>query len=189
MGAHTVHMTDTLTLTGFVATVPNHFVTSEGLPITSFRLASTQRRFDRSRNLWVDNGTNWYSVTSFRQLARNTNSSIRKGERVIVTGRLRIRDWTAGEKVGTSVEIDADSIGHDLTWGTASFTRSMSSAAIEASTRAEADAAAPESSVTTSFDNGWATAIPGAPDRPDDSANSGDDELVGATVDDTSVPF
>ena len=189
VGAHTDHMTDTITLTGFVATIPNHFVTSEGLPITSFRLASTQRRFDRSRNLWVDNGTNWYTVTSFRQLAMNTNSSIKKGERVIVTGRLRIRDWTAGEKVGTSIEIDADSIGHDLTWGTASFTRSMSSAAIEASTRADADAAAPESSVATSIDNGWPTATPGSPDGADDSATAGDDELVGVAVDGASVPF
>jgi len=182
-------MTDTITLTGFVATVPNHLVTSEGLPITSFRLASTQRRFDRSRNLWVDNGTNWYTVTSFRQLAMNTNSSIKKGERVIVTGRLRIRDWTAGEKVGTSIEIDADSIGHDLTWGTASFTRSMSSAAIEASTRAEADPAAPESSAAASLDNGWPTATPGSPDSVDDLATAGDDELVGATADGASVPF
>ena len=189
IGAHTDHMTDTITLTGFVATVPNHLVTSEGLPITSFRLASTQRRFDRSRNLWVDNGTNWYTVTSFRQLATNTNSSIKKGERVIVTGRLRIRDWTAGDKAGTSIEIDADSIGHDLTWGTASFTRSMSSAAIEASARAEADAAAPESSVATSLDNGWPTATPGSPDGADNSASAGDDELVGATLDGASVPF
>jgi len=185
-------MTDTITLTGFVATVPNHFVTGEGLPITSFRLASTQRRFDRSRNLWVDNGTNWYTVTSFRQLAMNTNSSIRKGERVIVTGRLRIRDWTAGDKVGTSIEIDADSIGHDLTWGTASFTRSMSSAAIDASTRAEADAAAPESSAVTaatSAGDGWPTATPGAPDGPDDSPSAGDDELVGAAADGAAIPF
>ena len=182
-------MTDTITLTGFVATVPNHLVTGEGLPITSFRLASTQRRFDRSRNLWVDNGTNWYTVTSFRQLAINTNSSIRKGERVIVTGRLRIRDWTAGEKVGTSIEIDADSIGHDLMWGTASFTRSMSSAAIEAATRVEGDAAAPESAGATSPGNGWPTAIPGAPDGPEGSPSAGDDELVGAAADGTAVPF
>ena len=40
-------MTDTITLTGLVATTPRHLVTSEGLPITSFRLASTQRRYDR----------------------------------------------------------------------------------------------------------------------------------------------
>lgn len=182
-------MTDTITLTGFVATVPNHLVTSEGLPITSFRLASTQRRFDRSRNLWVDNGTNWYTITSFRQLAMNTNSSIKKGERVIVTGRLRIRDWTAGDKVGTSIEIDADSIGHDLTWGTASFTRSMSSAAIDASTRAGADTAAPDPTVmtgATSLDNGWPTAVPGAPEATDAGR---DEELVGAVVQGAETPF
>ncbi|MHC5795760.1 single-stranded DNA-binding protein [Lacisediminihabitans sp. FW035] len=182
-------MTDTITLTGFVATVPNHLVTGEGLPITSFRLASTQRRFDRSRNLWVDNGTNWYTVTSFRQLAMNTNSSIKKGERVIVTGRLRIRDWTAGEKVGTSIEIDADSIGHDLSWGTASFTRSMSGVAIDVSTRAGADAAALDPSVpsgATSLDNGWPTATPGALEATD----AGDGvELVGAAIQGSETPF
>lgn len=182
-------MTDTITLTGFVATVPNHLVTGEGLPITSFRLASTQRRFDRSRNLWVDNGTNWYTVTSFRQLALNANSSIKKGERVIVTGRLRIRDWAAGDKVGTSIEIDADSIGHDLTWGTASFTRGMSTATIDAATRVETDSAAPDSTGVTGaipIGNGWPTVTPGAPDESDVDA---DDELVGAAADSASVPF
>jgi len=185
-------MTDTITLTGFVATVPNHLVTGEGLPITSFRVASTQRRFDRLRNLWVDNGTNWYTVTSFRQLAMNTNSSIKKGERVIVTGRLRIRDWTAGEKGGTSIEIDADSIGHDLTWGTASFTRSMSSATIEAAARVEADASVSETSGATdaaSSDNGWPTATPGAPALPDGTDPVGEQDLVGAATDTAVVPF
>lgn len=130
---HTVFMTDTITLTGLVATVPNHLVTGEGLPITSFRLASNQRRFDRSRNQWVDNGTNWYTVTAFRQLAINANSSIKKGDCLIVVGRLRIRDWAAGEKAGTTIEIDADAIGHDFSWGIASFNRSRSNApAVEA---------------------------------------------------------
>ena len=185
-------MTDTITLTGFVATAPNHLVTSEGLPITSFRLASTQRRFDRSRNLWVDNGTNWYTVTTFRQLALNTNCSINKGERVLVTGRLRIRDWTAGAKVGTSIEIDADSIGHDLTWGTASFTRSMSTAAIDAATRVETDAVvsdpsdAHDATGATSSDAGWPTATPGLPDK---AASVTDDDLVGAAVQGAEAPF
>jgi single-strand DNA-binding protein len=88
----------------------------------------------------VDNGTNWYTVTAFRQLALNTNSSLRKGERVVVSGRLRMRDWTAGERAGTSIEIDADAIGHDLSWGTASFTRGMSSRAADAATRLERQA-------------------------------------------------
>jgi single-strand DNA-binding protein len=183
-------MTDTITLTGFVATVPNHLVTSEGLPITSFRLASTQRRFDRSRNSWVDNGTNWYSITAFRQLAMNVNSSLKKGERVIVTGRLRIRDWTAGEKAGTSIEIDADAIGHDLAWGTASFTRSMSNAAIEASTRAEGEGTAPESMVPSeagTIDNGWPTVTPGQPDQ--DDASDAPDLVDAAAAASAAVPF
>ncbi|MER3388995.1 MAG: single-stranded DNA-binding protein [Microcella sp.] len=118
-------MTDTITLTGLVATNPRHIVTSEGLTITSFRLASNQRRFDRGQNAWIDGDTNWYTVTAFRQLGTHVASSLEKGHRVLVTGRVRIRDWETDEKSGTSVEIDAEAIGHDLTWGRATFTRSV----------------------------------------------------------------
>ena len=123
-------MTDTITLIGFVVTAPRHLVTGEGLPITSFRLASTQRRHDRRTGEWLDGETNWYTVTGFRQLALHTAASVAKGDRVIVTGRLRIRDWSSGERSGTTVEIEADSLGHDLSWGTSVFTRATSSAAL-----------------------------------------------------------
>ena len=118
-------MTDTITLTGLVATNPRHIVTSEGLTITSFRLASNQRRFDRGQNAWIDGDTNWYTVTAFRQLGTHVATSLEKGQRVIVAGRVRIRDWETEEKSGTSIEIDAEAIGHDLTWGRATFTRSV----------------------------------------------------------------
>lgn len=121
-------MTDIITLTGLVATNPRHIVTSEGLAITSFRLASNQRRFDRTQNAWVDGDTNWYTITAFRQLGMHVASSVEKGQRVIVTGRVRIRDWESGAKSGTTIEIDAESIGHDLTWGRATFTRSIMAA-------------------------------------------------------------
>ena len=134
-------MPDAITLTGLVATPPRHLVTSEGLPITSFRLASTQRRFDRSQEKWIDGETNWYTITAFRQLALNSNASIEKGQRVLVTGRLKIRDWENGERTGTTVEIEADAIGHDLAWGTAAFTRSVSTATVAP---AEPEAAAEE---------------------------------------------
>jgi single-strand DNA-binding protein len=42
---------------------------------------------------------------------------------VIVTGRLRVREWATDEKSGINVEVDADSLGHDLTFGTSEFTR------------------------------------------------------------------
>lgn len=121
-------MTDIITLTGLVATNPRHIVTSEGLSITSFRLASNQRRFDRTQNAWVDGDTNWYTITAFRQLGTHVATSVEKGQRVIVTGRVRIRDWESGEKSGTTIEVDAESIGHDLAWGRATFTRSVISA-------------------------------------------------------------
>jgi single-strand DNA-binding protein len=120
-------MPDTLTITGLVATTPRHLVTSEGLPITSFRLASTQRRYDRGKGSWIDAETNWYTVTCFRQLAINVVASIAKGQRVLVSGRLRVRDWQSGDRAGTTVEIDADAVGHDLAWGTSVYTRSVAS--------------------------------------------------------------
>ncbi|UTT61904.1 single-stranded DNA-binding protein [Microcella humidisoli] len=138
-------MTDLITLTGLVATNPRHIVTSEGLTITSFRLASNQRRFDRTQNAWVDGDTNWYTITCFRQLGTHVATSVEKGQRVIVTGRVRIRDWESGEKSGTTIEIDAEAVGHDLSWGRATFTRSVIAAKSEAPT-AEAG--------TDSFDHG-----------------------------------
>lgn len=120
-------MSDTITLTGIVGTEPRAVTTSEGLAITSFRLASTQRRFDKGQEKWVDGETNWYSVTTFRQLATNSAVSIKKGERILVTGRLRIREWENAGKAGTNIEIDADALGHDLSWGTAAFSRGAGS--------------------------------------------------------------
>jgi len=87
-------------------------------------VCTTERRFDRDSGLWLDGHTNWYSVSMFRQLATNAGVSIHKGDRVIVTGRLRVRQWaTDAGRSGTSVDIDADAVGHDLMWGTANFRR------------------------------------------------------------------
>lgn len=118
-------MSESFTVSGLVATTPRHLVTQEGLPITSFRLASSKRRFDRTKKIWVDGETNWFTINSFRQLAINSASSISKGDRIVVSGRLKVRDWDNGERSGTSVEIEADSLGHDLVWGTTQFSRTV----------------------------------------------------------------
>jgi single-strand DNA-binding protein len=136
-------MTDTITITGLVATTPRHIITSEGLSITSFRLASTQRRFDRTNQRWADGDTNWYTITSFRQLAMNGSTSIEKGQRVIVTGRLRIREWENSERVGITIDIEAEAIGHDLSWGTAKFTRSITSSTAQQTEQVDEGAAEP----------------------------------------------
>lgn len=118
-------MAENITVAGLVATTPRHLVTAEGLPITSFRLATSSRRFDRALGKWVDGETNWYTITAFKQLAINAAGSINKGDRIMVQGILRVRDWDNGERAGTSVELEAEAIGHDLTWGTSVFTRTV----------------------------------------------------------------
>jgi single-strand DNA-binding protein len=128
-------MTDTIAVSGIVGTPPSIISTNSDLKIVSFRLASTQRRFDRGRDRWIDGETNWYTITAFRQLAANVENSVVKGDKVVVTGRLRVRDWENGAKKGTNVDIEAASIGHDLAWGTTTFTR-VSAAAAPADDRA-----------------------------------------------------
>jgi single-strand DNA-binding protein len=116
-------MSDSFSVTGLVATTPRHLVTQDGLPITSFRLAASTKKFDKQANRWTEGETNWFTVTSFRQLAINSATSVSKGDRVVVMGRLRVRDWDNGERAGTSVEIEAETLGHDLVWGSSTFVR------------------------------------------------------------------
>jgi single-strand DNA-binding protein len=117
-------MSEHITVRGFVATDPQVRMAQAGFSVGNFRLAATDRRFDREANAWVDGQTNWFTVNMFRGLALNAGASLAKGMPVIVTGRLKVRPWEAGDRSGTAVEIEADSIGHDLTLGTARFSRS-----------------------------------------------------------------
>ncbi|WP_439592574.1 single-stranded DNA-binding protein [Microbacterium sp.] len=119
-------MSDTITITGNVATTPEFKRSAAGLPIATFRVGSSQRKYDRESGTWSETGTNWYQVSAFRGLAEHAFASLRKGERVIVTGRLRVRQWENGTKQGTSVDIEADAVGHDLLWGTTVFTKTGS---------------------------------------------------------------
>lgn len=118
-----------ITVTGNVATPPELRTTPGGVPLARFRLASTERRWDRETSSWVDGHTSWFAVTLFRGLADHAFRSLEKGDRVILTGRMRVRAWDNGTKSGTDAEIEADAIGHDLRWGTSSFTRSSRASA------------------------------------------------------------
>jgi single-strand DNA-binding protein len=155
-------MTDNITVIGVVGGDPRVHVTNQGLPITSFRLASTRRFFDRAKGTWENGDTNWYTVSTFRQLAKNAAVSIRRGDRVVVHGRLRLRAWESGEKNGTAIEIDADSLGHDLSWGTTSLTRNHAAASTEPLT----DAAAGSAAADDDFPAGWATPLGVGADDP-----------------------
>jgi len=114
-------MSNPITVVGTIATEPRRIVTQSGVVLCSFRVASGDRRYDREQGKWVDGETNWFGVTAFRSLAEHALGSLRKGERVVVSGRLRLRQWESGEKSGLSVEVEAEALGHDLRWGVSRF--------------------------------------------------------------------
>lgn len=94
---------------------------NKGVPIASFRLAHTPRV--RRQGEWVDAPTTWITVTCFRSLAENVASSLQTGQPVIVAGRLRTNVWG---KEGVTYErliLEAITVGHDLTWGSAVYHR------------------------------------------------------------------
>ena len=122
-------MSQQISAVGTIATAPKLFTPEGGSQFCTFRLASTERRFDAGRNAWVDGDTNWFTVNAFRSLALNAQQSFARGDRVVVSGRLRVRPWESEERRGISVEIDADAVGHDVRWGVSSFARSPVTAA------------------------------------------------------------
>lgn len=139
-------MSDSITVTGTVATPPRHVETEDHLEVTTFRLASAQRRYDRKQQKWVDGGTNWYTVVAFRQLASNAARSINKGDRVIAFGRPRVRDWTSEERSGTNMEIEVESLGHDLLWGRTEYIKTVSSRSVESESGTPGDGESPAAS-------------------------------------------
>ncbi|GAA3210954.1 single-stranded DNA-binding protein [Oerskovia jenensis] len=115
----------TVTLAGFMGTTPKLFTSPTGNDFTSFRIASTTRYLDRSRGEWVDGRTIWFTVKAWRAMAQNVAASLRKGDAVVVTGRLAVDEWTSPEGPRTNLVIEASALGPDLTRGRAQFTNTV----------------------------------------------------------------
>lgn len=112
-----------ITVVGNVATDPNLRVTTNGVRVVSFRLASTERRYDKNLRGWRDADTIFYTVTCWRNMGDNALDSFVKGQPVLVRGRLRNPTYEKDGQTRTSLEIDAYSLGHDISRGVSRFTR------------------------------------------------------------------
>ena len=88
-----------------------------------FRLASSSRYFDKAKGSWTDGPTTWLDVVCWRRLAEHVYDCVKKGEPVIVVGRLQVRAWETETSKGRTPEITATAVGHDLTWGRAKYER------------------------------------------------------------------
>lgn len=98
--------------------------TAAGVPVTSFRVGSTPRRFHRATNEWVDGTTQWYTVTAWRGLGEHCADSLKRGDPVVVHGRLTQSEWVSGDgQEMTSLEVEATFVGHDLNRGVSRFAK------------------------------------------------------------------
>ncbi|MDQ0276418.1 single-strand DNA-binding protein [Arthrobacter silviterrae] len=117
-------MANTITIRGFVCSTVETRTTQTGLVLGNFRMGSTHRKQDPITNEWVDGDTNWFRINVFRSLAQNSVSSIHKGDRIIVMGKLHVTNFLRKDGTpGLSVEIDAETIGPDLQFGMAYYSR------------------------------------------------------------------
>lgn len=113
-----------ISITGNVGTEVEVRATRNQQPMATFRVACTPR-YRASSGEWTDTDTTWMTVRCYRWLAENVATSLRKGDPVVVVGRLRTSVWNDDKGVRHErAEIDAASVGHDLTRGTTHFRRS-----------------------------------------------------------------
>ena len=117
-------MNETLvTVAGNVASETRMRVTAAGVRVASFRLASTERRYNKELGAWRDGDTVYYTVTCWRTIAENAFTSVEKGQPVVVHGRLHVTSYEKEGQPRTSVEIEARALGHDLSWGVSTFVK------------------------------------------------------------------
>ena len=82
----------------------------------SFRVGSTPRY--NKGGTWVDGQTSWYTVNCWRGLGKNVGDSIKRGDAVVVHGRVRVDVWEReGQPASVTWVVDATFVGHDLNQG------------------------------------------------------------------------
>lgn len=115
---------NTITSVGNATADPELRFTSSGQAVTNFTVADTPRYQDRSTGEWQDGETLYQKVAIWGDQAENVATSIKKGARVLVTGRLTSKSYTTndGDK-RTYTELVADEIGASLKFATADITR------------------------------------------------------------------
>ncbi|MEV7967151.1 single-stranded DNA-binding protein [Sphaerisporangium sp. NPDC088356] len=114
-----------ITLNGNVAADPRQYHFDDGTRVTSLRLASTRRVFDKASQSWHDGETTFYAVRCYRVLAENVAQSIKIGQPIVVHGKLRIRSYERDGERRFLAEVEATSVGHDLRRGVSRFEKAQ----------------------------------------------------------------
>src|ERR1700731_117778 len=104
-----------ITIVGNLVDDPELRFPPAGQPVARFRVASTPRFLDKSTNEWKDGDSLFLTCNVWRQAAENVAEALQRGMRVIVTGRLKQRNYETkeGEK-RTVFEVEVDDVGPSL---------------------------------------------------------------------------
>jgi single-strand DNA-binding protein len=104
-----------ITVVGNLVADPELRFTPSGQPVATFRIASTPRIRDNATNEWKDGDSLFLTCNVWRQAAENVAESLQRGMRVVVTGRLKQRNYETkeGEK-RTVYEVEVDDVGPSL---------------------------------------------------------------------------
>jgi single-strand DNA-binding protein len=159
-----------ITVVGNLTDDPELKFTPSGAAVANFTVASTPRTFDKQTNEWKDGDALFLRCAAWRQLAENVAESLQKGQRVVVTGALRVRQFERqdGSK-GTSVEMNVDEVGPSLRYATAKVTKANRSSGDFGGNSGGGQSGANKPSTGT---NPWSTA-PAAPQGGNDAWGGG----------------
>ncbi len=131
-----------ITMVGNLTDDPELRFLGSGTAVANFRIASNRRWTDKSGQQQEE--TTFVTVNCWRDLGENVASSLKKGDRAVVIGRLRIRSYdTSDGQTRWVTEIEADEVAPSLRWAVASPDKSRSGSSSRGDTAA-GDAQAPE---------------------------------------------
>jgi len=116
---------NTIILRGFVTAEPRFWQSPPThTPLAEIRMGHTPRRLNRETGEWVDGPTSYYDVKCWRRLALNVKGSLRKGDMILVKGKVYMREWVDDQqRKHVRMQVEAESVGHDLAYGWSHFNR------------------------------------------------------------------
>jgi single-strand DNA-binding protein len=111
-------------IVGNLTADPELRYTQAGLPVCSFNVAVNDRKFNRQTNEWEDGETTFVRCSVWREMAEQVSQSLTKGSRVMVTGKVSMKEFETREGgKGQSLEMQVDEIGASLRYATAQINR------------------------------------------------------------------